>query len=414
MFKFLLSLFLILSLNLQVVFAQEKFDFTVHGESYVVIDAETNEVILGKDVDTKMYPASITKLITAILLADNKKPDDMLVVTEASTKTPEYSINVNYYPMKVGQKLTADFVMKSILIFSANDMAQIVADNLSEELGKSFETIMNDRLKEIGLKNTYFKNSIGLHDDEHYSTAYDLAILLKEALKYDWIREVMGMKTATVTLPDGSLILYENSNKLLEFDGMIGGKTGYTSRAGRTLVGAFKIEDRIYIGTVLKSVYDADDTYVFNDLFNIVTEAIKKEKVVLYEEGTEIGTLSFSYKLFGFFGPRMFADVPAILAESVYIYDNDYNNVNNTLEFITKDNANVNIFTNGDKPVASLKLKISSYEKLYDIKINTMDLVMKNLYIYLISLVILILIIILLVLFIKRIFKPRKKGIFRK
>lgn len=196
MFKFILSLILSLSFMITGVNAQEEsiVDPRIYGESYVVIDGDTNEVILGKNIDVRMYPASITKLITAILLAEYKKPIDMLTFTQSAKKMPEYSVNLNYYPMNVGQELSADFIMKSILIFSANDMAQVVADNLSEDLGMPFEDIMNNKLKELGIKNSNFTNAVGLHDDDNYSTAYDLAILLKYALKYEWIRDTIGMK----------------------------------------------------------------------------------------------------------------------------------------------------------------------------------------------------------------------------
>ena len=337
MVKFILSLILSLSFMVTSVNAQEdnNVDPRIYGEAYVVIDGHTNEVILGKNADLKMYPASITKLITAILLAEHKEPNDVLMFTQAAKQMPEYSVNLNYYPMEVGQELSADFVMKSILIFSANDMAQVVADNISQELGKPFEEIMNDKLKEFGIKNTNFKNAVGLHDDDHYSTAYDLAILLKEALKYDWIRETIGTKNVTVSLPNGSLIVYENSNKLLGTEGMIGGKTGYTSRAGRTLVGAFEYEGKTYISTVLKSVYDADDTYVFEDMLNLIKLARTKEKTLLYESGSAyLEYVPLEYKLFGFFGSKKVEEVPVILKEDVYIYDNDYNKENILTEIV--------------------------------------------------------------------------------
>ena len=240
MFKLLISIIFSLSVIFTSVSAEEISDYKVYGESYVVIDGNSNEVILSKNANVKMYPASISKLVTAILLAEHKNKEDMLFFSAKAKDMPEYSVNLNYSSIDVGQELSADFVMKSILIFSANDMAQVVADNLSDELGKPFEDIMNDKLKELGLKNTYFKNAVGLHDDEHYSTAYDLALLLEAALGYEWIRETISIKETSVSLPNGSIIVYKNSNKLLGIDGMIGGKTGYTSRSGRNLVGAFE------------------------------------------------------------------------------------------------------------------------------------------------------------------------------
>lgn len=409
MVKFLLSLILSLSFMVTNVSAQEdnNVDPRIYGEAYVVIDGDTNEVILGKNADLRMYPASITKLITAILLAEHKEPNDVLVFTQAAKQMPEYSVNLNYYPMEVGQELSADFVMKSILIFSANDMAQVVADNISQELGKPFEEIMNDKLKEFGIKNTNFKNAVGLHDDDHYSTAYDLAILLKEALKYDWIRETIGTKNVTVSLPNGSLIVYENSNKLLGTEGMIGGKTGYTSRAGRTLVGAFEYEGKTYISTVLKSVYDADDTYVFEDMLNLIKMARTKEKTLLYESGSAYPEyVPLEYKLFGFFGSKKVEEVPVILKEDVYIYDNDYNKENILTEIVLKDN--INIFTNGDKPIGVLKVSISDYEKTYDITTNIFNIIVKNLHIYFISVFLILSIIVAIVFLIMKISRPKK------
>ncbi len=415
MAKFFLSLILSISFILTNVIAKESssLDPHVYGEAYVVIDGETNEIILGKNIDQKMYPASITKLITAILLAEHKNPSDILEFTQSAKEVPEYSVNLNYYPMEVGQELSADFVMKSILIFSANDMAQVVADNISHNLNVPFEDVMNNKLKDLGLNNTNFKNAIGLHNDDHYSTAYDLAILLKEALKYEWIREVMSTRNTTVSLPDGSLVVYENSNKLIGIEGMIGGKTGYTSRAGRTLVGAFENDGRLYIGTVLKSVYDADDSYVFNDMLNIVKSSITREKTLLYRSGDEdFMTAPLEYKLFGFFGPNKVKEVPIMLKEDVYIYDNQYNMDNISTSLVL--NQNINIFTNGNTPIGTLNLKILDYEQSYEVIANMSDLLVENLYIYVLTLVgVLIVILSVVFVFLKISKRKRSKNIWR-
>ncbi len=415
MAKFFLSLILSISFILTNVIAKESssLDPHVYGEAYVVIDGETNEVILGKNIDQKMYPASITKLITAILLAEHKNPSDILEFTQSAKEVPEYSVNLNYYPMEVGQELSADFVMKSILIFSANDMAQVVADNISHNLNVPFEDVMNNKLKDLGLNNTNFKNAIGLDNDDHYSTAYDLAILLKEALKYEWIREVMSTRNTTVSLPDGSLVVYENSNKLIGIEGMIGGKTGYTSRAGRTLVGAFENDGRLYIGTVLKSVYDADDSYVFNDMLNIVKSSITREKTLLYRSGDEnFMTAPLEYKLFGFFGPNKVKEVPIMLKEDVYIYDNQYNMDNISTSLVL--NQNINIFTNGNTPIGTLNLKILDYEQSYEVIANMSDLLVENLYIYVLTLVgVLIVILSVVFVFLKISKRKRSKNIWR-
>ena len=409
MVKFFLSLILSLSIIFTNVYAQENENVEpkIYGESYVVLDGDTNEIILGKNVDLKMYPASTTKLITAILLAEHKKPSDTLVFTQGAKKMPEYSVNLNYFPMKIGQELSADFVMKSILIFSANDMAQVVADNLSQELNKPFEQIMNDKLKELGIKNTNFKNAVGLHNEEHYSTAYDLARLLKEALKYSWIEEVIGTKETTVTLPDGSLVIYENSNKLLGTEGMIGGKTGYTSRAGRTLVGAYEFDGKRYFITVLKSIYDSEDKFVFQDMHNLSTIGRKTEKTLLYKSGTVYpDPIIIEYKLFGFFGPKRIAETHAILKDDIYIYDNQYNKDNLKTEIILKDN--INIFTSKNKPVGVLKVSISDYVKSYDITVDIFDVISNSIFIYIAIFVIVFLMVGIIIFLITKIMRSKR------
>lgn len=409
MIKFLMSIIVSLSIMFTSVSAQENTNNPkIYGESYVVIDGDTNEVILSKDADKRMYPASITKLITAILLAEHKQPTDKLIFTKDADNMPEYSINLNYYDMEVGQELDADFVMKSILIFSANDMAQVVADNLSEDLGKPFEDLMNEKLMELGIKNTHFKNAVGLHDDDHYSTAYDLALLLEAALEYDWIRETIRIKETTVELPDGSLIVYENSNKLLGTEGMIGGKTGYTSRAGRTLVGAYERDGKLFIVSVLKSIYDAQDTYVFQDMDNLINIAKKEERTLLYEKGSIIEeNVPIEYKLFGFFGPKKVKEVPVILKESVYVYDNDYTKANiNTSISINKD---INIFTQGDKPVGSFDVTVSDFKASYDVGVDMKPIILSNILIYILTVLLIIVIISLIILIIRR-FTGRKRS----
>lgn len=397
MFKFIVSLILsfnmILTSFVTQVNAQENTNMPkIYGEAYIVMDGETNEVILGKNVNERMYPASITKLITAILLAEHKKSTDTMVFTENAKKMPEYSVNLNYYPMEVGQELTADFLMKSILIFSANDMAQVVADNLSKTLNKSFEQLMNEKLNELGIQNTHFVNPVGLHDDEHYSTAYDLALLLNAALKYDWIREVIGMDKVTVTLPNGSLIVYENTNKLLGSEGIIGGKTGYTSRSGRNLVAAYEENGKTYIICVLKSVYDSEDTYVFNDTANLFNVGKTKEKVILFPEGIDnTKHVDVKYKLFGFFGPQKVATVPIEFKENIYMYDNDFNKENLKTEIVVRDD--INIFTNGSKHIGKINITLGKYENSYYIYGNTKSIIFDNMFIY-VGIILLIILII--------------------
>ena len=134
----------------------------ITAESALTMDLETGEIIYCKDADSKRYPASTTKLLTGLLLAENKQKTDELEYTKSAKEQPEYSLNINYMhnTMQVGDKVLADDIMKGLLLFSGNDTAYVIADNVSGD-SKAFAELMNKRAKELGANNSNFITANG-------------------------------------------------------------------------------------------------------------------------------------------------------------------------------------------------------------------------------------------------------------
>lgn len=294
------------------------------GEFAVTMDYETGEIIYAKELDDRAYPASTTKVLTGLVFAEHANKSDKIPYTEDAKKQPPYSLLTDYNAINTGDTMTADDVMKSLLLYSANDAAYMIADYVSGSAAK-FADLMNQKIKELGLKNTNFVTPNGLHDDNHYSSAYDLAVILREAYKNPWVSEVMGLETATVHISNGKNIALTNRNRFINDNGNVAGKTGFTNPAGRCLVGIYEKDGRKIVGTVLKSAYDAQDISVFNDMNTIIDYSFDVEKTTLFKAGDVIATVPVSYKAFRFFGPTKTIDVPMTLVEDVTYYDNEAN-----------------------------------------------------------------------------------------
>ncbi len=239
----------------------------IKAEAALTMDLETGEIIYCKDADSKRYPASTTKLLTGLLLAESKDKADQLEYTKSAKEQLEYSLNLNYMhnTMQPGDKVTADDIMKGLLLFSGNDTAYVIADNISGDV-KSFAELMNKKAKELGANNSNFVTPNGLHDPNHYTTAYDLSIIMKAAFANPWERETMELEKAPITLKNSRIIL-ENRNLTLGKNGNLAGKTGTTNEAGGCLATVYDRDGRQLIGIVLKSrQIDNADMTKFNDM----------------------------------------------------------------------------------------------------------------------------------------------------
>lgn len=231
-------------------------EIKLSGTSALVMDAETGEILFAKAGDEKRFPASITKLMTAILLVEKKKPDDLL--TASSYAASQEPSNISLHP---GEKMTAKDALYALLLHSANDVAVMIAENIAGTTAR-FSSMMNAKAAQLGMKNTHFVTPNGLHDPQHYSTARDLAILTRAALQIPQIREALHCQTYRLSRPYGPNLL-QNQNQLLQHDPSLywGGKSGFTDQAGSCLTevavqnGVTLISVTLQAGS-LKGMYD--------------------------------------------------------------------------------------------------------------------------------------------------------------
>jgi len=305
------------------VFAAEK-PLELIGKAAISVDMDTNEIIYTKNIDNKMYPASITKLITALLLAENKAITDNLTYTETAKKQPPYSYNLNVHPIAIGDTMSADDVMDALLLYSGNDIAYMISDNVGGDTA-NFSKMMNAKAAELGMKGSNFITPNGLDDinDKHFTTPYDLTILGRAAYKNAWVKESMGKKTSTVKSTNGPEAIVENRNKLLGVTGNVGGKTGFTQKAGRCLVSIYERNGRRIIGVVMNSENDAKDTKVFEDMQKLIDFSYAAKKEVLHKKDTVIKTISVPYNVIPFIGPERTINIPLVSKEDVTFYNND-------------------------------------------------------------------------------------------
>lgn len=407
-----LSLVLALAINANVFAAgtasatKEPF---IEGTAAITIDLQTNEIIYAKNADQRMYPASTTKLLTSLLLAESKKKTDLLTYTASAKSQPEYSLNTNLKPIAVGETMSAKDAMMGLMLYSANDVAYMIADNVSGN-STAFMAKMNDRIASLNLKNTHFVTPNGLHDVNHYTTAYDLSVIGKTAFANEWVREAIGAKQATISTSGGAVMTVDNRNKLLGVDGCIGGKTGYTSDAGKCLVAVYERDGRKMLGVVLHSVYDAKDEAVFNDMKAIINYSYSLKKATLHAANTVIKTEKVSYKPLVFLGPVKTIDVPLTSRTDVTYYDNALNK-SELKETYKLGSINLSTLT-GSKSIAAMTVAVRDSAQSYELYsgLSLLDILMANVFLYAGLIAGLILLVVIIVLVIKNMRGRRRRG----
>ena len=230
---------------------------TIQSEGAVVMDAATGTVLYGKNQNTRYYPASITKLMTALLVLENCQLGD--TVTFSKTATENLEAGAVSLKLKEGDKLTVEQCLYGLLLKSANEVANGLAEKVSGSVS-GFASLMNQKAAALGCTGTHFVNPNGLNDTNHYTTPYDMALIARAAFQNDTLRKIdttlsykfpatknAGERTITM----GHKMMYSTDSRY--YPGIIGGKTGYTSKAGNTLVtGAEKNGVRL-IAVVMKS-----------------------------------------------------------------------------------------------------------------------------------------------------------------
>ncbi len=223
--------------------------------SAIVINADIGEILFEKNAEVCRSMASTTKIMTGLLLAESNRLDEIITCT-AEAVTVEGSA----MGLKAGDKISARDLLYGLMLQSGNDAANVAAFFLAGDIS-SFADMMNKKAKQIGMKNTNFVTPSGLDDDEHYTTAYDMALLTAYALENEEFLKVVSSYTASVAYGNPmQTYTIKNHNRLLhEFDGCIGVKTGYTKKSGRCLVTAAERDGKRVIAVTLKDLNDWKD-----------------------------------------------------------------------------------------------------------------------------------------------------------
>lgn len=243
--KFLIIIFVLsLFFNITISYADTD-NIDISAESAVLIDSSSEKTLYAKNDTQKMYPASTTKIVTAILTIENCKLDDVVTVPyEAISQIPSgYSIAA----LQAGEQLTVDQLLRLMLVHSANDAANVLAYHVSGSL-EGFASLMNQKVADLGLEHTHFTNPSGMQNENHYTTAHDLALIMKYCMKNLTFRTLAGLKSCIIPATNkyegrvfqttNELLIYNTSNVQSNYyyKYAIAGKTGYTTEAKNCLV----------------------------------------------------------------------------------------------------------------------------------------------------------------------------------
>ena len=235
-------------------------------QSAIVLCADTGDVLFEKNADERMLIASITKIMTAIVVIENAQLDDKIVIK------PEWSaIEGSSMYAVPNESYTVRELLYGMMLNSGNDAAAALACTVGGSEA-AFAQLMNEKAAELGLENTSFRNPHGLDDEGHYSTARDMARLTAYCMENDSFKSIVSASCAVV-----KGVTYYNHNRLLrEYDGCIGVKTGYTIAAGRTLVSC---AERGGMRLVCVTLNAPDD---WNDHKHLLDKAFSEYRMVLY------------------------------------------------------------------------------------------------------------------------------------
>lgn len=257
-----------------------------------VIDAETGVVLYDKGMTEKMFPASTTKVMTALIAIENSSLDEVVVFTETGV-AEAYSGSSNLYT-QVGEEFTMEECLYALMLKSANDFASQIAEHVAGST-EAFAQMMNDRAKQLGCVNTNFVNAHGLEHPEHYTCAYDLTLIMREAAKNETFCKIAGTLDYTISATHLTAERHVRShNELLRpgdyyYEYCIAGKTGYTDEAMNTFVsiaekdGRKLVESTMYSPSSIDSFLNAKILYEygFSNFQNLVIE----EGLELYSGG---------------------------------------------------------------------------------------------------------------------------------
>lgn len=280
--KKIILLLMLLIISIQTIsFADE---VSIKSKSAILVEVSTGRILYEKKSTEKMWPASTTKIMTAILVIEKGNLNDMVTVTETAIgNIPSGYVTCD---LQVGEEISVKDLLNALMIKSANDAAYVLAEHIEGSID-GFSDLMNQKARELGCTGTHFVNPNGIHDDRHYSTAYDLYLIATYAMKNQTFRELVSQTEAVLPATN----LYPNEDRTLKttnalinpdstnyYKNAIGIKTGYTSQAGNCLVSEASRDGLEFIAVVLNGDRFPDSIQLFDYAYDNFTLTKIKEK----------------------------------------------------------------------------------------------------------------------------------------
>ena len=273
----------------------------IASDTGILMDADTGTVLFDKGGDQQRYPASITKIMTLLVAVENSSMDEQVTFTETGVRNVAAdSSNIN---SKVGEVMTMQDCLHALMIISANDAAAQIAEHVGGT-EQNFIDMMNQRAAEIGCTNTHFTNSSGLPDENHYSSAKDMALIFREGLKNKDFRSVIGDTDYTIqptNMTSDKRVMHTHHPMFapesdIYYPGCIGGKTGFTNLAAHTLVTAVEQNGTTYIAVVMHGVELStcclDSKALFDYGFGNFTKTAVDGGSVILPKGMDVNALT--------------------------------------------------------------------------------------------------------------------------
>ncbi len=240
---------LLLILIIPVTVKAEELDLTA--KSSILIEASTGEILSEKNSDEKLAPASMTKIMTMLLIMESLEKNEYSLEDKVNISTNAASMGGSQVFLEAGSELKVKELLKAIAIASANDAAVAMAEYTAGST-ESFVNLMNEKAASLGCTNTTFKNVHGLDTEGHLTTAKDMSIMARELLKHEEILTFSSIYEEFLNKPDGSSTWMVNTNKLIKYyNGLDGLKTGFTKNAGYCLTATAKRNNMRLISVVM-------------------------------------------------------------------------------------------------------------------------------------------------------------------
>ena len=256
----------------------------IASETAILMDGDTGAILYNKGMDEIRYPASITKIMTCLLALEKAGLKEQVTFTQTVLSDPNSGgTNIG---MQEGEILTMRQCLDVLMVQSANDVATQIAEYVGQGSVQNFVDMMNQKAQELGCQNTHFANASGMPDENHYTTAHDMALIFREAIKNEVFREIIKQQNVVVepTNKNGETRIYSCHHALVAqsapeyYEGCFGGKTGVTEVAKNTLVSGVTRDGMTLIAVTLR----AEVEQIYQDqirLFNYGFENFQKVEV---------------------------------------------------------------------------------------------------------------------------------------